>query len=110
MIILVGGRIRKQGLELFALGSLLYVAAVFAMDRLRVNGGAFHYLLLPAWISFLVACFGFVEFASGAPCSQLRSRWPELAGWRRATIGAFLVVTALVVISCLSSFFVIWLA
>ena len=103
------GRIRKRGLALFAVGSILYVLAVFVMDRLRANGGGFHYVLLPAWIPFTVACLGFVELVSGAPCHQLRQRWAELRGWQCAMIGAFLVVATLVAIICIAAFFLILL-
>ena len=103
------GRIRKRGLALFAVGSILYVLAVFVMDRLRANGGGFHYVLLPAWIPLAVACLGFVELVSGAPCHQLRRRWAELHAWQCAMIGVFLTVASLVAIICIASFFLILL-
>jgi hypothetical protein len=103
------GRIRKRGLALFAAGSILYVLAVFAMDRLRASGGAFHYALLPAWMPLAVACLGFVELVSGAPCHQLRQRWAELRAWQCAMMGVFLTVTSLVAIICIASFFLILL-
>jgi len=102
-------RIRKRGLALFAVGSILYVLAIFVMDRLRVNGSAFHYVLLPAWLPLTVACLGFVELVSGAPSYQLRRRWAELRGWQCAMIGAFLVVATLVAIICIVTFFLILL-
>lgn len=98
---------RKRGFALFALGAILYVLAVFVMDRWRANGGAFHYALLPAWIPLAVACLGYVEFVSGAPCYQLRQRWAELHGWQCAVIGVFLAVTSLVAIFCIAAFFLI---
>ena len=103
------GRIRQRGFALFAVGGILYVLAVFVMDRLRANGGGFHYVLLPAWIPLAVACLGFVELVSGAPCHQLRQRWAELRAWQCAMMGAFLTVTSLVAMICITSFFLILL-
>lgn len=103
------GRIRKRGFALFAVGGILYVLAVFVMDRLRANGGGFHYVLLPAWMPLAVACLGFVELVSGAPCHQLRQRWAELRAWQCAMMGVFLTVTSLVAIVCITSFFLILL-
>ena len=103
------GRIRQRGFALFAVGSILYVLAVFVMDRLRANGGGAHYVLLPAWLLLAVACLGFVELVSGAPCHQLRQRWAELRAWQCAMMGVFLTVTSLVAIICIASFFLILL-
>jgi hypothetical protein len=108
--IVASGRIRKRGLALFAVGSILYVLAVFVMDRLRASGGVFHYVLLPAWIPLAVACLGFVELVTGAPGYQLRRRWAELRVWQCAMIGVFLTVTLLVAIICIAVFFLILLA
>ena len=107
--IFASGRIRQRGLALFAVGSILYVLAVFVMDRLRASGVAFHSVLLPAWIPLAVACLGFVELVSGAPCHQLRQRWAELRAWQCAMMGVFLTVTSLVAIICIASFFLILL-
>jgi hypothetical protein len=108
--LIASGRIRKRGLALFAVGSILYVLAVFVMDRLRAGGGAFHYVLLPAWIPLVVACLGFVELVSGAPCYQLKARWAELRAWQCAMIGVFLTVTSVVAIICIAAFLLILLA
>jgi hypothetical protein len=83
---------------LFAVGSILYVLAVFVMDRLRANGGGAHYVLLPAWLLLAVACLGFVELVSGVPSHQLRRKRAELGAWQWAMIGVFLTVTSLVAI------------
>lgn len=103
------GRIRKRGFAWFAVGGILYVLAIFVMDRLRANGGGFHYVLLPAWIPLAVAGLGFVELVSGAPCHQLRQRWAELRAWQCAMMGVFLTVASLVAIICIASFFLILL-
>jgi hypothetical protein len=100
-------RIRKRGLGLFAVGSVFYVMAIFVMDRLRVQGGAFHYVLLPACVVFGVACIGFVELVSGAPCYRLRRAWAQLRGWQCVMIGTFVVVASLVVVLCIGTFLIL---
>ena len=103
-------RIRKSGFALFAAGGILYVVAVVVMDRLRVNGGDFHFGLLTAWIPLAVACLGFVEFLRSAPCHKLRLSRAELRAWQRPMMGVFLTVASLVAITCIASFFLILLA
>ena len=103
------GWIRKRGFALFAVGGILYVLAMFVMDRLWASGGAFHYVLLPAWIPLAVACLGFVELVSGARGHELRRKWARLRAWQWAMIVVFLTVTSLVAIICIASFFLIWL-
>jgi len=102
-------RVHKRGLALFAVGSILYVLAVVVMGRLRVRGYAFPYALLLAWIPFTVACIGFAEHLSGAPCQRLSRTWAGLRGLQRCMIGAFAVVTLLVAIICITSSFLLWL-
>ncbi len=102
-------RVRQRGSALFAVGSILYILAGVMMDRLRAHGYAFHYALLFAWIPFTVACIGFVECVSEAPCQRLGRTWAGLRSLQRCMIGAFIIVTLLVAIICIASFFLLWL-
>jgi hypothetical protein len=98
--------IRKRGFKMLAGGGIVFAAILILMYWLSAHGYQFHFAVIGASLPFVFVCVGFIEAVTGSPYQQLAQRWMALAGWQRGVLGTFIVLSALVIILCVVTFFV----